>query len=265
MAEYLQDSKRNIIGVLEEVREKRILYTEKGHDVLGYFDVNKNATYDAYGNCIGEGDMLQDLPYFPHRLRFPLPEPSRVKFSTYSLPVCAEAKNRKYTEGYWDNGKCQICGKHGNTCHVQGLPGMCEVCYRMLFLYSKNDSLGLEKKSCRTPIEISTWKKAVNMAKAPFIAASEAADAAAKAAVWNAGKEALKALAGDSGKANVQAGAARPVSSAMAHPQYKRQQAGKKSGKFPWGRVLGIVLLLGSLTFFLLLLCSMIALYQGVI
>lgn len=87
MGSYLLDSERHIVGIVEEVRGRRMLYTEKGHDVLGYYDENANLTCDAYGSAIGEGDMLLDLPYFPHRLRFPLPEPSRVKFSTYRIQI----------------------------------------------------------------------------------------------------------------------------------------------------------------------------------
>ena len=264
MGRYLTDSERHIVGIVEEMRGKSMLYTEKGHDLLGYNDVERDITYDAYGRAIGEGDRMQDLLYFPHRLRFPLPEPSRVKFSTYHLRISgAEGKGGNFSSGYWDDGKCHICGKHGNTCRVQGLPGMCESCYRMFSLYSKNDSLDLERKSTRTPVTEVDLRKAIDIAKAPFIAASEAADVAMKAAMWEAGKEVLQSFSNGSEQADYEIETTVSPQRDMNPKQNITQSQTRKKKHHIFGRIIWTIVVLIVLTYFLMILCVVLAGFDG--
>ena len=37
---------------------------------------------------------------------------------------------------HWDDGICKGCGKRRNTCVEQGLPNLCESCYRLLQIYN---------------------------------------------------------------------------------------------------------------------------------
>lgn len=185
MDEYLYDSQHHILGTVKSQWDnKQVLYDEH-HQQMGFYDGNKNRTYDSYGTLLGEGNCLPDLPYVPRKLRFPLPELSRRSFTSHEI-------KRADSQQYWDDGRCRICTKNGKRiCLVQGLPGMCETCYRFFRMYSRTDSFGLERKSAYHPITVQEIRKAVEKEKAPYLMAEQAADQAAKAALIQAVHETL--------------------------------------------------------------------------
>lgn len=189
--EYLYDSQHHIIGtVKKECNNKQVVY-DKYYTQLGHYDGNKDQTYDSYGKLIGEGNYLSDLPYVPHKLRFPLPEMDRISFTIHRIKRERRSSSvRTSSLQYWDDGRCQICTKNGKrTCLVQGLPGMCETCYRFFWMYSRTDSFELERQSMYRPITVQQIRQAVEKEKAPFLLAAQAADKVAKAALIRGVKE----------------------------------------------------------------------------
>ena len=82
---YLHNADGKIIGRYEEKGTKRIVYAEDRYIQLGYYDTKDDRTYDAYGNCVANGDAAADLPYYPHEIHFPLPDMERVRFTTYRI------------------------------------------------------------------------------------------------------------------------------------------------------------------------------------
>lgn len=196
MEQYLFDKRHNITGYIkEEYGKKYILYDNKYNNRIGYYDETKDQTYDFYGKLAGEGNLLQDLLYMPRKLKFPLPGPEQVSFTKYELEKYRDTQKAGNYTTYWDDGICKICRKNAvPTCHIQGLPGMCKTCYKFFAMYSQKDDFGLELKSRYHPITVHQIQEATEKTKAPFIAASKAADKAAKAALFNAFTGTLDAI-----------------------------------------------------------------------
>ena len=167
----------------DERGTKRIVYDDE-YIQLGYYDAKDDRTYDAYGNCVANGDAAADLPYFPHEIHFPLPDMERVRFTTYRIKRATAQKiaSSNLEDAYWDNGRCEICKKHHPTCRISGFPSMCETCYRFMKLYGNTDALGLERESKRYAIPMEKFQKAVEMTKAPYLAAAKSAEAELKRA-----------------------------------------------------------------------------------
>lgn len=176
---YLYGADGKIIGRYEEQRNKRIVYDKDRYVSLGYYDAKENRTYDAYNNCIAEGDVSADLPYYLHEIRFPLPDMERVRFTIRDIKRVTAPKMSYSSsqDDYWDNGRCEICMKHHRTCRISGFPSMCETCYRFMKLYGNTDTLELARESKRHRIPIEKYRKAVEITKAPYIAAEKAAEA----------------------------------------------------------------------------------------
>lgn len=225
MDEYLFDSRHHFLGTVSKSCGNKLSLCDEHHQQLGFYDEYKNQTYDSYGTLLGEGNRLQDLPYVPRKLKFPLPELSRGSFTIQQI-------KREGSQKYWDDGNCRICTKRGKRiCFVQGLPGMCETCYRFFRIYSTTDSFELEKKSRYRPITVQEIRKAVEMAKAPFILASQAADQVAKAAVVAGVKELIFSEMSTE-KKNVNVPKTQPSQPATSHsdPSTARKPEKKKGG-----------------------------------
>ena len=176
---YLHNADGKIIGRYEEKGTKRIVYAEDRYIQLGYYDTKDDRTYDAYGNCVANGDTTADLPYYLHEIHFPLPDIERVRFTNYRIKR-ATAPKMIYSDlqdAYWDNGRCEICKKSHRTCRISGFPSMCETCYRFMKLYGNTDALDLARESKRHAIPIEKFQKAVEMTKAPYLAEAKAAEA----------------------------------------------------------------------------------------
>jgi hypothetical protein len=225
MDEYLYDSQHHILGKVSKRWDNKLVLYDEHYQQMGFYDGNKNQTYDAYGKLLGEGNCLQDLPYVPRKLRFPLPEMSRGSFTIQRI-------KRAASQQYWDDGRCRICTKRGKRiCFVQGLPGMCETCYRFFRMYSRTDSLELERKSRYRPITVQEIRKAVEKEKEPFLLAEQAADQAAKAALV-AGVKELICTELSTEKRNVNVPKTQPSQVAISHsnPTTARKTEKKKRG-----------------------------------
>ena len=73
--EYLRGADgRTIVGRYEKRGSKFIVYDKDDYIRLGYYDSKDDRTYDAYGNCVSDGDASRDLQYYIHEIKFPLPE-----------------------------------------------------------------------------------------------------------------------------------------------------------------------------------------------
>lgn len=188
-----------LIGdVKQDPRGNYCLYDEY-HEKIGYYAPVENNTYDAYGRLVGEGDLMEDLPYMQHPLKFPLPELTEVSFTWHKREKAQSIKTKGFSSyrEYWDDGKCKICGRPTDkTCHVQGLPGMCKTCYRFFAMYSKGqDSLRLEKASRYNAITARQIKNAIEKTKAPLIAAAKEQERAANRLLFHTAIQALGAFA----------------------------------------------------------------------
>lgn len=196
MSNYLTDEYRNIIGTIHIMAGKEYVYDAKySHIELGHYDPNKNKTFDSYGREVASGRQLEVLPYLPHRIVFPLNPKESRQFTYHTL------RNRcSVGPDYWDDGMCKGCGKHRNTCVEQGLPNLCESCYRLLQLYSRTDSFDLERMSQRKPVDERTLRNIIQKLTQSADEVSRSIETATRAAV-------ITALRGDSasGKAQLHA------------------------------------------------------------
>lgn len=185
--EYLRGADgRTIVGRYEKRGSKFIVYDKDDYIRLGYYDSKDDRTYDAYGNCVSDGDASRDLQYYIHEIKFPLPEMARVSFTKCRIErIIPEGNHRSSMSGFyddfWDNGKCDICRKNHPTCHVSGFPFMCETCYRFMRIYGNTDTLGLVRESKQHAISLAKFKKAVELAKAPYLEAAKDAEMAFRA------------------------------------------------------------------------------------
>ena len=187
MSNYLTDEHRNIIGTIRIMAGKEFVYDAKySHIELGHFDPNKNKTFDSYGREVASGRQLEVLPYLPHRIVFPLKPKESRQFSYHTL-----RNHCSVGPDYWDDGMCKGCGKHRNTCVEQGLPNLCESCYRLLQLYSRTDSFDLERMSQRKPVDERTLRNIIQKLTQSANEASKSIETATRAAV-------ITALRGDS-------------------------------------------------------------------
>lgn len=177
-----------IIGTIRTMARKEFVYDSKHPNVeLGYFDSDKNKTYDSYGREIASGRQLEVLPYLPHRIIFPLDAKGSREFTYHVL-----RNGSSVGPHYWDDGVCKGCGKRGNTCVEQGLPNLCEGCYRLLRMYSQSDSYGLERMSQRKPIDERTLRNVLQSLIQSANAVSKTIDTATKAAVIAGIKDCVK-------------------------------------------------------------------------
>lgn len=202
MSNYLTDEHRNIIGTIRVMAGKEFVYDAKYSNIeLGHYDPNKNKTFDSYGREVASGRQLEVLPYLPHRVVFPLKPKESRQFSYHTL-----RNHCSVGPDYWDDGMCKGCGKHSNTCVEQGLPNLCESCYRLLQIYSKSDSYDLERMSQRKPVDERTLRNITQKLIQSANEVSKSIETATRAAV-------VTALSGDmrdgdeaSGKAQTHSG-----------------------------------------------------------
>lgn len=186
MSNYLTDEHRNIIGTIRVMAGKEFVYDAKySHIELGHYDPNKNKTFDSYGRELASGRQLEVLPYLPHRVVFPLNPKESRQFTYHTLQ-----NHCSFGPDYWDDGMCKGCGKHRNTCVEQGLPNLCESCYRLLQLYSRTDSYELESMSQRKPVDERTLRNIIQKLTRSANEASKSIEMATRAAV-------VTALSGD--------------------------------------------------------------------
>lgn len=186
MSNYLTDEHRNIIGTIRIMAGKEYVYDAKySYIELGHYDPNKNKTFDSYGREVASGRQLEVLPYLPHRIVFPLNQKESRQFTYHTL------RNRcSVGPDYWDDGMCKGCGKHRNTCVEQGLPNLCESCYRLLQLYSRTDSYDLERMSQRKPVDERTLQNIIQKLTQSANEVSKSIETTTRAAV-------ITALSGD--------------------------------------------------------------------
>ena len=240
MEDRVYDSRHRLIGIIKKERENKYIFYNARMEQMGYYDERRDETYDSYDHFVGQGNLLSDLPYISHKLRFPLPSMEQVSFTTYQIKRAGCDSQRRTTSAqYWDNGRCEICTKSGQpTCHVQGLPGMCKTCYRMFEIYSRTDTFDLEHTSKYRPITVQQIRKAVETAKAPFIAAEKAADAAAKAAFVQIPLEMLRSAAENkpntSTTGNTTAAKISPAAQASVRKTTSNSSKGKKKKHLRW-------------------------------
>lgn len=179
MSNYLVDEHRNMIGTIRIMAGKEFVYDAKHSNIeLGHYDPNKNKTFDSYGRELASGRQLEALPYLPHRVVFPLSPKESRQFTYHALP-----NHSPVGPAFWDDGVCKGCGKRKNTCVEQGLPNLCESCYRLLQLYSQSDSYNLEQMSQRKPIDERTLRNIMQELVQSANAVSKSIETATRAAV----------------------------------------------------------------------------------
>lgn len=258
MEEYVCDSRGHFLGKVKRERDDKLFFYSERRERLGYYDGKTNQTYDFYGNSIGEGNLIPDLLYYPRQLKFPLPGIQEVSFTTYEIKrVDCDERRANSSSKYWDDGRCRICTRGGKrTCHVQGLPGMCEACYRLLEIYSRTDSFKLENESRYRPVTLRQIQKAVEVTKVPFIAASEAADIATKRALVQLPCEVIKSMAENDNNCAVNKNQSVEKKSSGVQSNNKttveRGKMGKKKKHLRWYHWLFIVLMIYVLINFIL-------------
>lgn len=179
MSNYLTDENRNIIGTIRIMAGKELVYDARYSNIeLGHYDPKKNKTFDSYGREITSGRQLEVLPYLPHRIIFPLDPKGSREFTYHTLH-----NHSSVGPDFWDDGECKGCGKHRNTCVEQGLPNLCESCYRLLQIYSQSDSYDLERMSQRKPIDERTLRNIIQKLTQSANEVSKSIETATRAAV----------------------------------------------------------------------------------
>ena len=221
MSNYLTDEHRNIIGTIRIMAGKEFVYDAKYPNIeLGHYDPNKNKTFDSYGRELAPGRQLEVLPYLPHRIVFPLHPKESRQFTYHTL-----RNHCSVGPDYWDDGKCKGCGKHRNTCVEQGIPNLCESCYRLLQLYSRTDSFDLERMSQRKPVDERTLRNIIQKLTQSANEVSNSIETATRAAV-------IAALSGDM-RAGDEGECEEPYAGKTLHsrPSVRTQNTQSASGK----------------------------------
>lgn len=119
----------------------------------------------------------------------------------------------------------------------------------------------MERKSTRTPVTEAEIRKAIDIAKAPIIAASEAADVAVKATMWEAGKDMLHSFANSSERMNCEIETSVPAKRNMDSKQNISQSKTRRKKNHIFDRIVWTIVILAILTYFGMALCVMIAAY----
>ena len=71
MEERVYDSRHRLIGIIKKERENKYIFYNARMEQMGYYDERRDETYDSYDHFVGQGNLLSDLPYISHKLRFP--------------------------------------------------------------------------------------------------------------------------------------------------------------------------------------------------